>query len=66
MSIILGVVGFYGLTNLNKSNEQLHFMVEERMIPISELGNVETLYQEIRVHSRFGISGRNIFKKERV
>ncbi|MFB5089431.1 methyl-accepting chemotaxis protein [Psychrobacillus sp. PGGUH221] len=52
MSIVLGIVGFYGLTNLNKSNEQLQFMVEERMIPISELGKVETLYQQIRVNIR--------------
>ncbi|MEK3977900.1 methyl-accepting chemotaxis protein [Psychrobacillus sp. FSL K6-2836] len=52
MSIVLGFVGFYGLTNLNKSNEQLQFIVEERMIPISELGNVETLYQQIRVNIR--------------
>lgn len=52
MSIVLGVVGLYGLTNLNKSNEQLQFMYKERVIPISNLGNVETLYQRLRVNIR--------------
>lgn len=52
LSIVLGAVGLYGLTNLNKSNEQLQFMFDERVVPISKLGNVETLYQRIRVNIR--------------
>ena len=52
MSIVLGIVGFYGLNNLNKSNEQLQFMFDERVVPISELGKIETLYQRIRVNIR--------------
>lgn len=52
MGIILGVVGLIGLANLGKSNEELHFMFEERVVPISSLGDVETLYQRIRVNIR--------------
>lgn len=52
LSIVLGAVGLYGLANLNKSNEQLQFMFDERVVPISKLGNVETLYQRIRVNIR--------------
>ena len=52
MGIILGFVGLYGMTNLGKSNEQLQFMFDERVVPISDLGDVETLYQRIRVNIR--------------
>lgn len=52
MGIILGLVGLYGMTNLGKSNEQLQFMFDERVVPISDLGDVETLYQRIRVNIR--------------
>ncbi|WP_419881010.1 methyl-accepting chemotaxis protein [Peribacillus sp. B-H-3] len=52
MSIILGAVGIYGLTNLSKSNENLNFMYKEQVIPISKLGSTETAYQRIRVNIR--------------
>ena len=52
MGIILGLVGLYGMTNLGKSNEQLQFMFDERVVPISDLGDVETLYQRVRVNIR--------------
>ncbi|MFJ8265932.1 methyl-accepting chemotaxis protein [Peribacillus asahii] len=52
MGIILGTVGIYGLTNLNKSNESLNNMYEDRVIPISQLGTTEMLYQRIRVNIR--------------
>lgn len=52
MAIILGVVGIYGMDNLKKSDEQLEFMYDERVIPISTLGRMETNYQRIRVNIR--------------
>lgn len=52
LSIILGGVGIYGLANLNKSNEDLQFMFSERVVPINQIGSVETLYQKIRVSIR--------------
>ena len=52
MGIIIGAVGLYGMTNLGKSNEQLKFMFDERVVPISSLGDVETSYQRIRVSIR--------------
>lgn len=52
MGIIIGAVGSYGVKNLGKSNEQLQFMFDERVVPISNLGDVETSYQRIRVSIR--------------
>jgi len=52
MSIIIGVVGVYGLTNLSKLNEQLQFMFEERIVPITDISSAETNYQRIRVNIR--------------
>lgn len=52
MGIILVGVGLYGLMNLGKSDEQLQFMFDERVIPISKIGDVETLYQRVRVNIR--------------
>lgn len=52
MAIIVGLVGIYSLTNLNKVNEQLDFMYSERVVPISDLGRAETNYQRIRVNIR--------------
>lgn len=52
MSIILGAVGIYGLINLNKMDEQIGFMYDERVIPISDLGKIETDYQRLRVQIR--------------
>ncbi|MET0785718.1 MAG: MCP four helix bundle domain-containing protein, partial [Paenisporosarcina sp.] len=52
MSIVIGVVGVYGLTNLGKLNEQLKFMYEERIVPITDISSAETDYQRIRVNIR--------------
>ena len=52
MSIVIGGIGVFGLINLNKSNEQLQFMFEQRVVPLTNLGNVETLYQRLRVNTR--------------
>jgi methyl-accepting chemotaxis protein len=52
MAIIVGLVGIFGLTNLGKVNEQLTFMYDERVVPISDLGSTETNYQRIRVNIR--------------
>lgn len=52
MAIVVGLIGIFGLTNLNKVNEQLDFMYHERVVPISDLGSAETDYQSIRVNIR--------------
>ncbi|MFB5089591.1 methyl-accepting chemotaxis protein [Psychrobacillus sp. PGGUH221] len=52
MSIVLGVVGIYGFTNLGKLNEQLQFMFDERIVPITDISSAETDYQRIRVNIR--------------
>lgn len=52
ISIIVGVVGLFGITNLNKLNEELELMYVERVIPISNLGSVETSFQQIHVNIR--------------
>ncbi len=52
ISIIVGVVGIFGTTNLSEMNEQLDFMYEERVIPISSLGIIDSSFQELRVNSR--------------
>jgi methyl-accepting chemotaxis protein len=52
MAIIVGLVGIFGLTSLGKVNEQLDFMYDERVVPISDLGRAETNYQRIRVNIR--------------
>ncbi|MCI2257195.1 methyl-accepting chemotaxis protein [Domibacillus sp. PGB-M46] len=52
MAVTVGLVGIYGLINLGKVNEQLDFMYEERVVPISDIGSAETNYQRIRVSIR--------------
>ncbi|MEM1505942.1 MCP four helix bundle domain-containing protein [Domibacillus sp. 8LH] len=52
IAITVGLVGIYGLINLGKVNEQLDFMYEERVVPISDIGSAETDYQSIRVNIR--------------
>ncbi|GLC89079.1 methyl-accepting chemotaxis protein [Lysinibacillus piscis] len=51
-SIILTAVGIYSLVNLSTMNENLGFMYDERVVPISDLGRVETDYQRLRVQIR--------------
>lgn len=52
MSIIIGVVGVFGTSNLSKLNQQVDFMYNERVLPLTNLGNTETLYQQLRVRVR--------------
>jgi len=52
ISIIVAIVGGFGTANLSKLNNQLDLMYEERVIPISSLGIIETSFQQLRVHSR--------------
>ena len=52
MNIVLGAVGIIGLINLNKMEEQIGIMYDERVLPISDLGTVETDYQRLRVQIR--------------
>ena len=52
LAILLGIVGIYGLDNLEKSDKEIDFMYNERLIPISTLGKMETNYQRIRVNIR--------------
>lgn len=52
MGIVVAAVGIYGLTNLSKTNESLDLMYTDRVIPISNLGTIETDYQKIRVNIR--------------
>ena len=52
MGIIIGIVGVYSLSNLGKLNEQLAFMYNERVVPITDISRAETDYQRIRVNIR--------------
>ncbi|MGB3100272.1 MAG: methyl-accepting chemotaxis protein, partial [Psychrobacillus psychrotolerans] len=52
MSIIIGIVGTTGLTNLNELKIQLDVMYQEQVLPIANLGNTETLFQKLRVNVR--------------
>lgn len=52
MSIIIGIVGAFGTSNLSKLNHQVDFMYTERVLPLTNLGNTETLYQQLRVRVR--------------
>lgn len=52
ISIVLAAVGSYSLINLGKMNHNLTFMYDERVIPISDMGTVETDYQRLRVQIR--------------
>lgn len=52
LSILLGAVGIYSLINLGKMDEEIGFMYEERVVPISDLGRAETDYQRLRVQIR--------------
>lgn len=52
MSIILGIVGIYGLTNLSNSNDDLKAMYDEKLVPEQYLGDIEVAYQNIRINVR--------------
>ncbi|MCP3764740.1 methyl-accepting chemotaxis protein [Domibacillus sp. A3M-37] len=52
IAIIVGIVGIFSLTNLREVNDQLDYMYDERVVPISDLGRTETDYQRIRVNIR--------------
>ncbi|CAH0344672.1 methyl-accepting chemotaxis protein [Bacillus sp. CECT 9360] len=52
MAIVLGFVGFYGLTNLNKINTELDFMYKERVVPTNYVAESQVLYQRMRVNIR--------------
>lgn len=52
MSIILGIVGIYGLTNLSHSNDDLKAMYDEQLVPEQYLSDIEVAYQNIRINVR--------------
>ncbi|CAH1206775.1 hypothetical protein PAECIP111893_02608 [Paenibacillus plantiphilus] len=51
-AIIMGFVGFLGLNNLGSMNKSIVDMYEVNLVPISKLGDIETLYQRINVELR--------------
>ncbi|WP_409291732.1 methyl-accepting chemotaxis protein [Peribacillus sp. SCS-37] len=52
LAVIVAGLGIYGLTNMNALNEDLNLMYEDKVVPISQLGETETSYQRIRVNIR--------------
>ena len=52
VSIITLIVGVYGVENLENSNDNLKNMYEEQLLPQQYLGEIEVLYEEIRVYVR--------------
>ncbi|MBW7474292.1 methyl-accepting chemotaxis protein [Paenibacillus oenotherae] len=51
-AIIMGFIGFLGLSNLGSMNKSIVDMYEINLVPISKLGDVEILYQRINVELR--------------
>ncbi|MEK4513343.1 methyl-accepting chemotaxis protein [Paenibacillus anaericanus] len=52
VSIILGVVGLYGISNLNKMDDSISDMYANRLTPISDLSAVNELLQLNRINIR--------------
>ena len=52
VSIITLIVGVYGVKNLEDSNENLKDMYKDQLLPQQYLGEIEVLYEEIRVYVR--------------
>ncbi|MFJ7638834.1 methyl-accepting chemotaxis protein [Peribacillus sp. NPDC097225] len=52
MSMILGAVGIYGLTNLSHSNDDLESMYHDQLVPQQYLNEIEVGYQDIRIGVR--------------
>ena len=52
IAIILAFVGFFGLNNLGKLNQELDFMYTERIIPIEYISGAQISYQQMRVSIR--------------
>jgi len=50
VSVILGIVGFYGLYNMGKLNSRLDDMYEIRLLPVNDTNDMQILYQRIRVN----------------
>jgi methyl-accepting chemotaxis protein len=49
ISIILAFVGFYGLTNVSKTNNTVTDMYEIRLIPVNDTNTMQNIYQRINV-----------------
>ncbi|MGF7045887.1 methyl-accepting chemotaxis protein [Paenibacillus sp. DS2015] len=52
VSIILGIVGFYGISNLSKMNESIDDMYDNRLIPITYLAGANDLFMLNRIEIR--------------
>ncbi|MBP1154948.1 MULTISPECIES: methyl-accepting chemotaxis protein [unclassified Paenibacillus] len=52
MAILLACVGFFGLNNMGKLNDEITITYNDRLIPINDLSSSQILYQRIRVNIR--------------
>jgi len=52
VAIISGVVGFIGIVNINKIDKNDTMLYENMTVPISELAEISTLFQRVRVNAR--------------
>lgn len=52
VSVILALVGFYGIMNLGKMNASIENMYDNQLVPITDLASVQVSFQEIRVDIR--------------
>ncbi|WP_027415011.1 methyl-accepting chemotaxis protein [Aneurinibacillus terranovensis] len=50
MAIIMAFVGFYGLSNMGKLNASLDDMYNKRLTPISNIKDIQSLYEQMRVN----------------
>ncbi|MEF2968981.1 methyl-accepting chemotaxis protein [Paenibacillus sp. M1] len=52
MTLLIVIMGLFGLSNLNKTNDNLSAMYDNNLMPIRYLGDVSEAYQKIRVNIR--------------
>lgn len=50
ISIILAFIGFFGLSNMDKLNASLDDMYNKRLTPISNIKDIQSLYQQMRTN----------------